>query len=102
MPYRSVSPYRLFLPDRRLFLLGDLGGLCESFLFLTLTPALALAELLGNRLAQIRRALHCAHPGALQRLELIRRRAFTTRHDRARMTHALARRRSHTRDVGNH
>src|ERR1700741_4409680 len=99
MPYRPDSPYRLFLAFRRfLFLLiglGCLGALGESFLLLSPAP-----ELLRNRLAKVRRALYGAYTRTLQRLELVRRSTLTARHDRARMTHALARRRRDTGDVG--
>src|SRR5688500_11492291 len=99
VPSGSLLPRRrLFLLFRRAFLglLCSLGALGESFLLLALLP-----QLLRNRLAKIRRALHGAHAGALQRFEFVRRGAFTAGNDRARMTHALARRRRDTRDVGN-
>src|SRR5688572_28015888 len=117
MPIAQSAPSGSLLPRRRLLLLfrraflvllcslgalgglgglGALGALGESFLL----PAL-LPQLLRNRLAKIRRALHRAHAGALQRLELVRRGALTAGNDGAGVTHALAGRRCDARDVCN-
>src|SRR5262249_12098047 len=78
-----------------LLFLAVLAGLARGFFFFP------LPQLLRNRLPQIRRAFPRAHAGALQRLELVSRRPLAPRHDRARVTHALARRRRDARDVGN-
>src|SRR5262249_56401463 len=86
----SVSADRLFLARGSLLdllaLLGGLGALGERFLLLA--PAL-LPQLLCNRLAEIRRALHRPHAGALQRFELVRGSALAAGPHRARVTPPL-------------
>src|SRR6185503_14613265 len=49
-----------------------------------------LREFFGHRLAEIGRRFHGAGTGAIERLELVGRRALATGDDRAGMAHALA------------
>src|SRR5690606_3298844 len=59
-----------------------------------------LRELLGDRGTQVRGTLDRAHACALQGCELLRGRSLTARHDGARVSHPLARRRSDAGNVG--